>query len=51
MFKVSQMNDIYIAEIFQLDRWKLSFNVRSTQSDRETDCTETERTKDERKKS
>jgi hypothetical protein len=43
------MNDIYIAEIFQHGRWKLSLNVRSTQSDRETDCTETERKKDGRK--
>jgi len=29
------MNDIYIVEIFQHDRWKLPLNVQSTQSDRE----------------
>jgi hypothetical protein len=34
------MNDIYTAEIFQHDRWKLALNVQSSQLDRETDSTE-----------
>ena len=37
------MNDIYIAEIFQHGRWKLSLNVQFTQLDRETECTERDR--------
>lgn len=38
------MNDICIVEIFQRGRWKVPLNVQNTQSDRETDCTERDRT-------
>jgi len=43
---VSQINDIYIADIFQHGRWKLSLNVQSAQLDREADCTERDRKDD-----
>jgi hypothetical protein len=44
---VSQINDIYIAEIFQHGRWKLSLNAQSDQLHREVECTERDR-KDEK---